>query len=66
MALVHHHIAVAFQELGTNVSTVLRTQLSNPVRINEQKTACLQFLANIQQVCIDHLHASTNLLLSRV
>lgn len=53
MALVHHHIVVAFQELGASVSTVLCTQLGNSERVDEQKRACLQFLANIQQVCIE-------------
>lgn len=52
MALVQHHIVVAFQELGTSVTSVLRTQLGNSERINDQKRACVQFLANIRQVSV--------------
>jgi len=37
MALIWHHIVVAYQELGMSVTSVLRTQLGNSERINEQK-----------------------------
>jgi hypothetical protein len=60
MALVQHHIAVAFQELGTSVTSVLRTQLGNSERINDQKRACLQFLDNIRQVCTQRLFCPTS------
>ena len=48
MALVQQNIRTAFQELGANVSAILRAHQGNTVRINEQKWSCLQFLANIQ------------------
>jgi len=50
MALVQQNVLTAFQELGTDVSSVLRADQGNTARINEQKRFCLQFLANIQQV----------------
>lgn len=50
MSLVQQHILTAFRELGQGVTTAMRTQLGDAVRLNEHKRRCLQFLADIQQV----------------
>ena len=57
---VLQNIHVAFQELGTQVTRVLRTQLGDAAHLNEQKRICLQFLAHIQQVRIDTIYYGTH------
>ena len=64
MALVQQNILTAFQELGANVSVVLRAHQGNTARINEQKRSCLQFLANIQQVFCEQIYRYTDNLLN--
>ena len=50
---VLQNIHTAFQELGTQVTRALRTQLGDAAQLNEQKRICLQFLTHIQQVRLD-------------
>jgi hypothetical protein len=50
MSLVEHHIRLAYQELGDDVSRALQTQVGDAARLNEYKRRCLQFLQDIQQV----------------
>ena len=50
MSLVEHHIRVAYQELGNEVSTALQTQIGDAARLEAIKRRCLQFMRDIQQV----------------
>jgi hypothetical protein len=50
MSIAIQNIQIAFEELGRTVDVVLRTQLGDAARLNEQKCLCLLFLGNISEV----------------
>jgi hypothetical protein len=55
MSIAIQNIQIAFEELGRTVNVVLRTQLGDAARLNEQKRLCLLFLGNISEVCFQRL-----------
>jgi hypothetical protein len=60
MSIVIQNIQIAFEELGHTVDVVLRTQLGDAARLNEQKRLCLLFLGNISEVRFQFLSSSYN------